>query len=94
MRFIFEDLEPFVCTFEIKNGQRIQKQTIQAPKIMLMNQFMSYVQQATRSNDPIRIKMSRTIQIYDNFNQKWIERENSVQFINKAYENKNGGFNG
>lgn len=38
--------------------------------------------------------MSRTIQVYDNFNQKWIERENFVQFINRAYENKNGGFNG
>ena len=81
----------FVCTFEIENGQQIQKQTIQAPRIMLEQQFLSYVQQAANTSHPVRIKMSRKAPVYDNFNDKWIDRENSIEFMNKAYENQKGG---
>lgn len=84
----------FVCTFEIENGQQTQDQTIQAPRIMLEQQFLSYVQQAANASHPARIKMSRKVPVYDSFCNKWIERENSIEFMNKAYESQKGGNNG
>lgn len=58
---------------------------MQAPRAVLEQQFVSLIQQATQSNKPIRLKMSRKVPVYDDFNDKWIERGNSVVFANNAY---------
>ena len=88
---IFEEMELYVCTFEIENGQQKTTQTIKAPRFVLQQQFISYVQEASQSSTPIKIKMSRKVPIYDNFDNKWIEREVSITFENKSYEAKNRG---
>lgn len=88
---IFEEMEMFVCSLEIENGQRKTIQTINAPRFVLQQQFISLVQEASKSAIPIRIKMSRKVPIYDNFDNQWIEREASVTFENKSYEDKNRG---
>lgn len=61
---------------------------------MIARQFIAYIQEASRSPEPVSVKLSRPVQIYNNFDQTWITRENYIHFINKAYENKNGGFDG
>ena len=82
---IREQMEVFECTFDIEVEDRIQHQTVQAPRVALERQFLGLAQQAAKSNKPMRIKMSRQIPIYDNFDKKWIVRENSVAFANNAY---------
>ena len=78
-------MEVFECTFDIEVEDRIQHQTVQAPRVALERQFLGLAQQAAKSNKPMRVKMSRQIPIYDNFDKKWIVRENSVAFANNAY---------
>ena len=39
---------------------------------------------------PIKIKLSRTEQIYDSFDQKFIDQENSITFMNNAFLAKDG----
>ena len=82
---IREQMEVFECTFDIEVEDRIQHQTVQAPRVVLEQQFLGLAQQAAKSNKPMRVKMSRQISIYDNFDKKWIVRENSVAFANNAY---------
>lgn len=82
---IREQMEVFECTFDIEVEDRIQHQTVQAPRVALGQQFLGLAQQAAKSNKPMRVKMSRQIPIYDNFDKKWIVRENSVAFANNAY---------
>lgn len=82
---IREQMEVFECTFDIEVEDRIQHQTVQAPRVALERQFLGLAQQAAKSNKPMRVKMSRQIPIYDNFDKKWIVRENSVAFANNAY---------
>ena len=88
---IFGEMEMFVCSIEIENGQRKTTQTINAPRFVLQQQFVSLVQEASQLTTPVRIKMSRKVPIYDNFDNKWIEREASIVFENKSYEAKSGG---
>lgn len=82
---IREQMEVFECTFDIEVEDRNQRQTVQAPRAALVQQFLSLAQQAAQSDKPIKVKMSRKVHIYDNFDKKWIERENSVAFANNAY---------
>lgn len=80
-----EKMEVFVCLFEVKVEDQVQKRTLEAPRIMLEQEFMSLVNEAANSNLPISIKMSRKVPIFDQFDQRWIERENSIVFTNEAY---------
>ena len=82
---IREQMEVFECTFDIEVEDRIQHQTVQAPRVALEQQFLGLVQQAAKSNKPTKVKMSRQVPIYDNFDKKWIMRENSMAFANNAY---------
>lgn len=82
---IREQMEVFECTFDIEVEDRTQHQTVQAPRAALEQQFLSLVQQAAQSSKPVKVKMSRKVPIYDNFDKKWIERENSVAFANNTY---------
>lgn len=87
---IREQMEVFECTFDIEVEDRIQHQTVQAPRAALEQQFLGLAQQAAKSDKPVNVKMSRKVSIYDNFDKKWIERENSVAFANSVYTKANG----
>ena len=76
----------YECVIEIENNGNIQRHVIQAPRIMIEQEFMSLIQQAVNSPSPISIKVMRNVPIYDNFDNKWVEREYSVKFMNRAYE--------
>ncbi len=59
---------------------------MQAPRVLIEQKFLSLVQQAANNPNPISVKLMRKVPIYDNFDDKWIERENSVLFMNHAYK--------
>ena len=79
-------MEIFDATFEIEAGNKIQRQAMQAPRIFLEQQFMSLVQQAYESHMPVRVKISAIVYYWYQYEQRWIDRENSVEFINKAWQ--------
>lgn len=82
--------EIFAVNFEITEGENTTTQYVEAPQMMIETQFIQLMQQATRIATPIKIKLSRPEQIYDVFEQKMIERENSIVFKNNAYITKYG----
>jgi hypothetical protein len=80
---MFDDLYDVI--FEITEGDNVRKQQMQAPRIIIEQQFLQLMQQAANVQIPVKIKLSRTEQIYDNFDQKFIEQENNITFMNNTY---------
>lgn len=78
-------MDVYVCSFEINVNGVVQKQTMQAPRMMLEQQFMSLMEQAYQDARPIMVKMSRPNDIWDPFDKKMIRRENSIIVKNSAY---------
>ena len=80
---MFDDLYDVI--FEITEGDNVRKQQMQAPRIIIEQQFLQLMQQAANVQIPVKIKLSRTEQIYDNFDQKFIEQENNITCMNNTY---------
>lgn len=82
---MFQPFELFDVDFEITEGDNVRNQHLQAPRMLIEQQFLQLMQQAANLQIPVKIKMSRTEQIYDVFDRKFVDRENSVAFMNNAY---------
>jgi len=80
-----EKMEVFICTFEIDANNVVQRQVMQAPRLMIEQEFLALMQSAANSDKPIRVKLSREVPIYDEFEKQWIKREHSIEFANNAY---------
>lgn len=83
----FEDdfTEEFVI--EIKNGNSIQKQILQTTSEIAQMQFIGLLQQVSRTENPIRIRILKKEQIWDKFDKTFKILENYIQFANKSYMN-------
>lgn len=81
-----EHFEVFDCTFDIEVNGDMQRSSMQAPRMIIEKQFIQFVQQASQTNSPVKIKMSRMVPVYDDMRDEWIERENSIVFTNNAYK--------
>lgn len=73
----------FSVRIEIVQNGRKQVQELQAPQIVLEQQFTALVQDAARSPIPTKITMSHQTNIYNEVQKKNIE--NSISFMNNAY---------
>ena len=63
----------------------MQHSRMKAPRVMLEQQFKSLVKQAVDITTPVKIKMSMFIPIYNRFEDNWINKENSIIFMNNAW---------
>ena len=85
-----EQFETFDCMIDIEENGNKQRQRMQAPRIMIQQQFTSLVQQAAQANHPVKVRLSRMSQVYDEFgalayeNGKPLERELYISFSNSA----------
>ena len=80
-----EMFEVFDCILEIENGNRKQRSQMQAPRIMIQQEFMSLIQQAANVITPVRITMSRKVPIWSQIDNKWINQEHNIIFANNAW---------
>lgn len=62
----------------------VNKQTMQAPKEMLMISFIQTVNQIGEDQRPMKIKMIRPEVIWDNFENKEKVLNNEIEFSNNA----------
>lgn len=73
------------------------RQQMQAPKEMLIANFLQTAKQIKNDKRPIKIKMIRPEFIWDNFEQAQKVLNNEIELSNNAMvvwqENKNGGVN-
>lgn len=79
---VFETHE---VTFEIYIKDKLtNRQTMQAPKEMLIANFMQTAKQIQNDQRPIKIKMIRPEVIWDNFEQKRRVINNEIELSNDA----------
>lgn len=89
-----EDIfEPFEVIFEIYIEDKLtNRQQMQAPKQILITNFIETAKKIRNDQRPIKIKMIRPEIIWDNFEQKQKILNNEIELSNNAYErfvNKN-----
>lgn len=84
--------EPHEVVFEIYlEDKLVNKQTMQAPKEMLIANFMQVVQQIGNDQRPMKIKMIKPETILDKFENKQKILNNEVMFSNNAMISFEGG---
>ena len=83
---MFQDMfEIFEATFEVYLEDRlINRQTIQAPKEMLMVQFAQLYKQIAQEKRPMKFNMIVPQIIWDNFEKQQKVLNNEVLFKNNA----------
>ena len=86
INFGFEDFgEQEIYTIEIKMGNQIQRQRLQGDSQMVMLQFMQLLEQTAKSNQPVRLKISKEEKIWNQFRKELKNVEAYIQFANKKY---------
>ena len=86
INFGFEDFgEPEIFTIEVKMGNQIQKQRLQGDSQMVMLQFMQLLEQTSKSNQPVRLKISKDEEVWNQFRKELKNVEAYIQFANKKY---------
>ena len=86
INFGFEDnLETYIL--EIKLGNNIQKQQLQGTPDMVQLQFMQLMQEVGNTNQPIRLRISKQEEIWNQYSQSRKILVNYIQFAHKAYMN-------
>lgn len=70
---------------EVKIGNQIEKQHIMGDENSIKMQFISYMQEISNQNQPIRLRMIRVDKIWDQYNNIEKTLENYLQFANKNY---------
>lgn len=83
--FGFDEFEIYKVAFEIYiEDKLVQKQVLQAPKEILMAQFLQTAQQIRNDSRPMKIKMIVPDVIWDNFENKKKVLNNEVSASNDA----------
>lgn len=86
INFGFEDnLEIYIL--EIKMGNNIQRQQLQGTSDMVQLQFMQLVREVGNTNQPIRLRIIKQEEIWNQYSQSRKILENYIQFANKSYMN-------
>ena len=86
INFGFEDnLEIYIL--EIKIGNNIQRQQLQGTSDMVQLQFMQLVREVGNTNQPIRLRIIKQEEIWNQYSQSRKILENYIQFANKSYMN-------
>ena len=86
INFGFEDnLEIYIL--EIKMGNNIQRQQLQGTSDMVQLQFMQLMQEVGNTNQPIRLRIIKQEEIWNQYSQSRKILENYIQFANKSYMN-------
>lgn len=73
------------CMIEIKLGNQIQRQRMKATPEMIQMQFMQVLQEVGHSDQPIKIKLIKEENIWNQFSKNFKTLENYIQFANKKY---------
>lgn len=83
MFFNFGFSEPIAVTLEQYIGNAlVHSQKLSAPPKFLQAQFMQLVQQVASQSQPMKIRMVRLEDIWDNFDNEWKRLEFDIMFQN------------
>lgn len=78
----------YECRFEIQTNNGIRTQIVTAPRLLLERKILSLINDAAQCPEPVKVKVSRKEPFWNQFINKWSEREYSIEFTNNAYEQR------
>ena len=82
---INNDFETVV--YEVWLGEQlIERQQVQAPEEMLKLMFMNYVQELACHKEPMHLRMSGTVKIWDQLEGKFKVLPKSIDYWNYNYQ--------
>ena len=85
------NFDSYDVIFEIYIGNALaNKQRMQAPKQMLMMNFIQVVEELRNDSRPMKVKMIRQESIFDKFENKYKTLNNEIEFMNNAWVDKEG----
>ena len=77
------DIENYIV--EIKTGNEIQRGQMQAPNEVVKQQFMSMIQEVSKTSQPIRIRLIRYVDQWSDLEKRNVRTEEYIQFANNTY---------
>lgn len=81
--------EIFDCIIDVEVNGNAKRQRIQAPRIMIEQQFLGVCQEIAQINVPAKVKLSRVAQCKNDWFDEIVEREIYIVFENNIYYDKN-----
>ena len=84
----FEQMDTYECLLEVDKNGSIQRQRLQAPRMMIEQTFLKLAKEASRISFPMRIKLSRPFQVYSHFDKIMLNREASIEVKNRFFTDK------
>lgn len=75
----------FECTLEIYQGDDVQTRPVNEPVYAIQQEFLQLIQQAGQIGTPVKIKLFRDDPIWDPFEGRMRDVENSISFMNNAW---------
>lgn len=85
-----DHFEIFEVNIEITVGDRVSHRRMEAPRVMIEQQFLGLMQDAANHPEPVRIHMTRRVPLFNPLEQKWEDHEHSITYANNAYISHNG----
>ena len=83
---IDERFESFDCIIEVEVDGNKQRQRMQAPRIMIEQQFLSVCKEVSQMNVPAMARLSRMAQCRSDWFDEVVEREVYILFSNNLYK--------
>lgn len=80
-----EMFDTFDCIFYVEVDGESRTQKMQAPRIMIEQQFMQLMQDAAGDKRPVRVTLSRDVDCFDKWTSEKFVRECSIEFKNRRY---------
>lgn len=79
-----EQFEIKECSFDIESNGRTDHQVMQAPKMVIIQQFLSLIQQAINTDIPVKITMATMIPVYSDKIAGYRNMKSMLEFKNNA----------
>lgn len=83
-------LEVFDCIINVETNGNVKRNRIQAPRVMIEQQFLGVCQEIAQMNTPATAKLSRIAKCYSEWSNDVFEREVYILFKNNAYRDEHG----
>lgn len=75
----------FECSIWVEVSGKIYRNIVQAPRALIVQDFLQLVQRAINDDKSVRVKLSRMVECANDWTGEVKMREASVEFMNKRY---------
>lgn len=83
-----EQFEIKECSFDIESNGRTDHQVMQTPKMVIIQQFLSLIQQAINTDIPVKITMTTMVPVWSDKIVGYRDMKSTLEFKNNAYLHK------